>query len=229
MTCTFNLYIYVYARTSLFFVFTLLSSKHVKVLLRLWFVCITLVEPNSNTWGANSIFFFVFVCEAKNKEKQNNPKSRGFWTCFSLSLSWIVVSALLLWDESSNPHLRCHSLPLCINNIVASTCMCSVSAKSAPVFSLAFDAECNWQAQYFFSGVASSFRLARSFLTFFLNLCLPLFNLSAHCAVSPTPPPLSLMAIQKQARKEAIHAPKHFLCKLHHSKSSVLVFSLPCR
>ena len=49
MTFTFNLYIYVYARTSLFFVFTLLSSKHVKVLLRLWFVCITLVEPNSNT------------------------------------------------------------------------------------------------------------------------------------------------------------------------------------
>ena len=49
MTCLFNLYIYVYARTSLFFVFTLLSSKHVKVLLRLWFVCITLVEPNSNT------------------------------------------------------------------------------------------------------------------------------------------------------------------------------------
>lgn len=170
--------------------------------------------------------FFVCVCEAKNKEKPNNPKSRGFWTRFSLW--WIVVSALLLWDESSNPHLRCHSLPLCINNIVANTCMCSVSAKSAPVFSLAFHAECNWQAQHFFSGVASSFWLARSFLSFFLNLCLPLFNLSAHCAVSP-PHPLSVMAVQKQAQKEAIHAPKHFLCKLHHSKSSVLVFSLPCR
>lgn len=173
--------------------------------------------------------FFLSLCVKLRTKKNKTIRSQEAFGRVSLSLSWIVVSALLLWDESSNPHLRCHSLPLCINNIVASTCMCSVSAKSAPVFSLAFDAECNWQAQYSFSGVASSFRLARSFFTFFLNLCLPLFNLSAHCAVSPTPPPLSLMAIQKQTRKEAINAPKHFLCKLHHSKSSVLVFSLPCR